>query len=130
MLYDEDQKRVLLHRRDHNTTASPDTWDCFGGEIEGKETENEAFLRELYEELGLIVAENDVSTLSFDRVVYYLVPFKMWETPKISLREGAGFAWLSLEYIYKLPGVTDEATKVLESFKTTSIGKEFININK
>lgn len=127
--YDEEAKRILLHRRDHNTASSPEKWDCFGGKVEDNgETTYEAFLRELCEELGITIEKNNVNKLEFNinnGVVYY-APLSMKDTSKIRLGEGAGFSWFTLECALRLD-ITDEARKILKKFKLTNIGKKFIN---
>ncbi len=127
-LYDENAKRVLLHRRDHNTKEGPDTWDCFGGGMENGELEYEAFLRELHEELRITIDKDKVNKLTINGFTVYYIPFDMKETFKIRLGEGAGFAWLSIEYaLNSLVDINYEARQILESFKLTSAGKKFIS---
>jgi 8-oxo-dGTP pyrophosphatase MutT (NUDIX family) len=115
VLYNKDPKRILLHRRDHKTKNSPDTWDCFGGEIENGETEYDAFLRELHEELGITTIKEDVEKLSIDNLNFlmYLVFFDM-NKKILRLGEGAGFAWLPIDYALSLIDITNDAKTVLK----------------
>lgn len=76
LIYDEASKRILLHRRDHCAKESPDVWDCFGGQIENEETEYEAFLRELCEELGITAEKEKVWKLNNRNYAFYCAPYR------------------------------------------------------
>lgn len=121
VFFDQKNKTVLLHRRDHRAKQSPNMWDCFGGKIETGEKPMEAFIRELYEELEITILEKQIKLLFKDRVkcIYY-IHYPDWKTRAIRLGEGAGYAWFSIEDALKLKTyeiLTDEAYKILSKFK-------------
>ncbi|MEK7652116.1 MAG: NUDIX domain-containing protein [Patescibacteria group bacterium] len=120
LLYDMISKRILLHRRDHEAKESPDCWDCFGGKVENGETAYEGFLRELCEELGITVDKNKVTELALANAgTLYFIPFSMKDTCKLRLGEGAGFAWLSIDYALRLDDITDYAKKIIVIFQAS-----------
>ena len=49
----DEEGRILLQHRDKNIKRFPDCWGFFGGEIEERETPEEAVKREAKEELGI-----------------------------------------------------------------------------
>jgi mutator protein MutT len=54
MIFINDEKKVLLYRRDGNPSIpEPGKWDLFGGHIEAEEKPDEAIVREIREELGV-----------------------------------------------------------------------------
>ena len=55
-----DVDRVLLGHRSPFRRSYPNVWDLPGGHVEQGETEVEALIRELSEELGIRVLEQDV----------------------------------------------------------------------
>jgi 8-oxo-dGTP diphosphatase len=52
-----DSDRVLLCHRSAGRRWYPDVWDLPGGHVEDGETANAALVRELREELGIVIAE-------------------------------------------------------------------------
>jgi len=116
--FDPKTETVLLHRRDHRAKQSPSMWDCFGGKIEKGEGPEKAFIRELYEELGIRIPKDEIISLIKDKNKYiYYIHFPDWLTGAIRLGEGAGYAWFSIEDVFKLTGLTDEACKILSKFE-------------
>ncbi len=65
-----DDGRYLMQLRDNKPEIFfPGHWSCFGGAIEPGETEEAAFRREIFEELGLVVGDGEAryfSRMSFD----------------------------------------------------------------
>lgn len=116
--FDPKYKTILLHRRDHRAKQSPNMWDCFGGKIEIGEKPIEAFIRELYEELEITIAENEAKLLfeDKDKCIYY-IHFPDWKTRAIRLGEGAGYAWFSIAGAFKLTDFTNEACQILSKFE-------------
>lgn len=118
--FDPKYKTILLHRRDHRAQEAKNMWDCFGGKIENGEKPIEAFIRELFEELEVTIAEKDAKLFFKDqnRYIYY-IHFHDWKTRALKLGEGAGFAWFSIQDALKLEciGLTDEAKQILLKFK-------------
>lgn len=116
--FDPNNKTVLLHRRDHRTRESSNMWDCFGGKIEEGETPKKALVRELHEELGIMIPECEAIKLinNENKYIYYIY-FCDWLTQVIKLGEGAGFCWFSLENALNLGDITNEAKNILGKFK-------------
>jgi 8-oxo-dGTP diphosphatase len=53
--------QVLLQHRDNNARNFPNTWALWGGAIEEGETPIGAMIRELHEELNIVVAEDELT---------------------------------------------------------------------
>jgi len=86
-LYDKGAKMACFHRRDGNTTNSPNTWDCFGGAIEDSETITEALERELKEELNIEVQGKDMEFIyEKNNQATYCIHFPISKTKTIKLR--------------------------------------------
>jgi len=51
--------KVLLCHRSADRTWYPDVWDFPGGHVEDGETASAALVRELFEELGIVISEPD-----------------------------------------------------------------------
>ncbi|MBX2853652.1 MAG: NUDIX domain-containing protein [Rhodobacteraceae bacterium] len=97
----ESEGRILCQRRDDKPgVLYRGTWSIFGGGVEPGETRREAGVRELEEETGLRLALENL--LPFRR---FLSPFgkeinvfrarRRVAPEEISLREGAGFGFLT-----------------------------------
>jgi len=114
--YCKEEQKVLLHFRDGNG-CSPYKWDCFGGAIEGKETPDEALSRELFEELRISVrAGQKRLVLEKEENRFYCIDFLFSRTGEIILGEGGGLGWISLEYVLRMEGITDEAKEIIQAF--------------
>lgn len=106
-LYDQKKNAVFLHKRDGNTRVNPNKWAFFGGLNEGPETFVECFMRELHEEIGLVIQPAEAiflreymnTDLNTYRVVFY-VESDISED-KLKLGEGAGFGWVPIGKISK-----------------------------
>jgi mutator protein MutT len=68
--------RVLLCHRSADRAWYPDVWDLPGGHIEPGETPTGALVRELYEELGIVVEEPSVP--EFARVTTSDFDMRVW----------------------------------------------------
>ena len=55
--------KILVYRRDGNTTFRPHELDLPGGAPEGKETPFETFKREVKEEFNLDISKEDLSLI-------------------------------------------------------------------
>lgn len=98
---------VLLHHRDGNTKINPNKWAFFGGLNEGGEDPTGCFIRELHEELGLLLERPQVIPLrsylneqlnTFRNVFYSKSEI---EKSELILGEGAGFDWIPLDDILR-----------------------------
>lgn len=127
-LYSSKKQAVLLHLRDGNTKVNPNKWAFFGGLSEGEESPKQTFVRELKEELHINVDEKDVinlcdylnEELQTYRHVFYVE--SDLELTDMTLGEGAGFDWVSLESIFE-KDLTDKTEKDLKYFLENIIAK-------
>lgn len=124
LLYSPNDQKVLLHKRDDETEASPNKWDYFGGSIESIDQGKieKALIREIYEELGIRIDEKGLELLSAKDNIYYIIFPKYIR--EIKLGEGAGFAWFSFDEalgLYDKDGdksfLTSGAKEYLETLK-------------
>jgi 8-oxo-dGTP diphosphatase len=108
-LYDSAAQSLLLHLRDGNTSNHPNSWAFFGGSGEPGETDVDCCLRELREEIGLILQPDDLVRLreypaadsSGHHIAFYVE--KAVPLEEMVLGEGAGFAWVPLSEVMGLP---------------------------
>ncbi len=99
-------------------------WEFTGGKVEQNETFETALVRELKEEIGIVLNESSLSPLTFSTAVYDNEPFLflVYETSiverNITLKEGQkDYKWVSL--------------KSLKNFQMPPINKNIIkNISK
>jgi 8-oxo-dGTP pyrophosphatase MutT (NUDIX family) len=102
-------KRIGLQLRDaFDHTPAPGQWGTFGGQIEGSETPIETAIRELAEEIGVQLTKNDLiphAIAASPRGVrlYSHICTRTIAAEDITLREGAGFAFLTRTQIATLP---------------------------
>lgn len=100
------KNEILLQHRDAIPSIFyPNYWGCFGGAIDGKETNEEALTRELREELGLKNYSSKYFTcisLDFKPIdgenvyrTYFHVFIPSSDLQKIKLGEGSEYAWIS-----------------------------------
>ena len=106
-LYNPKTKEVLLHKRDDKTPINPNLWGVFGGSNEGDETPTETFVREMEEELGVLLQLDEVVALrdyfneerGTHRYIFYVISDK--KKSDMTLGEGADFDWVSLEKVFE-----------------------------
>ncbi len=120
-LYNPKTKSVLLHLRDDKAPANPNQWGFFGGSSEGNETPKQCFIREIKEELGIeLKDENIISIRDYMnekrgtwRYVFYVK--SDLEKSKMTLGEGADFDWIPLDEVFEYD-LTDKTRQDLEFF--------------
>jgi 8-oxo-dGTP diphosphatase len=105
--YNPKTQAVLLHLRDGNTLENPNKWALFGGSNEGSESPKECFIREIKEELGVFLKENEVKYLcdylNVDRGTQHYVFYVESDIAKdkMELNEGADFDWIPLANVFE-----------------------------
>jgi 8-oxo-dGTP diphosphatase len=99
LFFSED--RVLLAHRTHKRDWAPDTWDVPGGHVERGESETEALVREVREELGIEILQK--STVLSARltgpnfeVAYFVVDTWAGEPYNSAPEEHIEIAWVPL----------------------------------
>lgn len=99
---------LLMHHRDDKPgIANPGCWAGFGGAVEDGETVEEALLREVREETGLVIKEPVFLTDAVDhegdgRLVSLFYVVGDFQAEDIDLQEGAG---VGIQRIADLPGL-------------------------
>lgn len=114
---------ILLQLRDMKEGIHwPGKWGIFGGGIEPGEDIMTAALREVEEEMGLVLTPAQltplakINSLSRNRAALYVFHCVLDITPAdIKLGEGAGFAFLTEEQIAKID-ILDTLRPVLDLF--------------
>ena len=97
---------LLMHHRDDKPgIANPDCWAGFGGAVEDGETVEEALLREVREETGLVIKDPVFLTDAVDhegdgRMVSLFYVVGDFRPEDIDLQEGAG---VGIQRIADLP---------------------------
>ncbi len=100
-LVDEAGRLFLQHRDGRPDVLYPGHWAGFGGALEGAESVEQALIREMEEETGVVLAPGEATffTTAIDPAVNRLVHLAYLERSvapsEIDLREGQGAAWRS-----------------------------------
>jgi len=110
---------LMHHRDDKPEIAHPDCWAGFGGAVEGGETVEQALLREVTEETGLVVKDPVFLTDAVDqegdgRLVSLFYVVGDFRPDGIDLQEGAGVAIQRIEDLSDLK-VTPFVRRAIES---------------
>ncbi|MBI2355685.1 MAG: NUDIX domain-containing protein [Candidatus Doudnabacteria bacterium] len=120
-LYNPKTKSVLLHLRDDKAPVHPNKWGFFGGSSEGSETPKQCFTREVKEELGINLMEENILPVcdylnekrGTWRHVFYVK--SDLDKSKMTLGEGADFDWVPLDEVFDYD-LTDKTRQDLEFF--------------
>jgi isopentenyldiphosphate isomerase len=111
VLIKNDKEEVLLQKRSSTKDLYPDCWDIsVGGHVNFGDSYEVTAVRELNEELGLIISKEDLikkgdvlvilpSTGEFFRIFEYSL--KPGEKIKVSGEEISDTKWMSIKYIKK-----------------------------
>lgn len=121
IIYNPDSRKVLLQKRDSRAPNNPNRWSLFGGALEASEAPRDGLIRELREELSLVIEPEKVSPYrDYDnnkgnhRNVFIFET--RLEKSAMSLAEGEDFDWFSLDEALKLD-LSPSTRKDLEYFK-------------
>lgn len=130
-ILERDDGKILFQLRDNNPNIfNPNKWSLFGGGIEKGESPKEALIRELHEELGLIIKKSEIKnplTINLIAKRNYIFRVKFNEgKEKISLQEGQKFEFLSVKELLKKNNVVKEM-KLFFVFYEPIIKKLFFN---
>ncbi len=112
-----DDRLLVIQRARH--VKAPSTW-CFpGGHIEAGESQAQALVREMREELGIDVEPGErlmTQTKHAGRLVLYCWSATVVEgEPAANPKEVAEIAWLTPAEIRSKPGVLDGTTAILDA---------------
>jgi 8-oxo-dGTP pyrophosphatase MutT (NUDIX family) len=93
----DNQGRIALQLREHNRELNPDHWSVFGGHIENGEEPEQAAIREIEEELSVILSPKKMEPLGrFVRENHaysiFIYPVSH-ELDKAELKEGCSWRW-------------------------------------
>lgn len=100
-LVDGAGRLFLQHRDDRPDVLYPGHWAGFGGALEGAESVEQALIREMREETGVVLVPGEATffTTAIDpeanRLVHLAYLRRFVEPSEIDLREGQGAAWRS-----------------------------------
>lgn len=104
----DDQRRVLLARRPEGKKMAG-LWEFPGGKVEDNETPEQALVRELREELGILITVDDLEPLAFASHTYddfhLLMPLFdciRWSGEPVG-HEGQTLAWVNANDLDKYP---------------------------
>ena len=99
-MIENDQGEVLLQKKTMDYEKGPGVWAFFGGETESKDLEKE-ILRELEEEVGFKLPVEFLFKMSGEFLLH-VFQGKLNDLSKISLGEGAGFAFFAKDELEDL----------------------------
>lgn len=111
-----EDKILFLHRQD--TASQGNLWGIPGGKIEKSESPKQAVIREISEETGFNIANEQIDYL--DKVyirypdydyVFHILKAKVSENPadvKLSFREHKGFTWVTPQDALSMNLMPDE----------------------
>ena len=131
-----DNNQILLSKRSNNRIFNPNKWEICGGHVRAGEKLVEAAIRELKEELGLIIKENELSSILYkecsinnsDSHIFYYYLLKCNKKAKefiIQKKELSEVRWFKIDTIIDLINknndsilFTKERVKVFEIIKS------------
>jgi mutator protein MutT len=121
IIFDTESRKVLLQHRTADARINPNKWGFFGGHGEEGETPDEAFVREIKEELNIALQSSDFRPLfSYEHKengifrYVYLVTSLNAITPLV-ISEGQGYAWVPVSEVFSW-NITSGSRSDLEKF--------------
>lgn len=87
IIYDKQQKKVLLLKRSDREDIGIGTWENAGGAVEHGESLEEALRREIREEVGLSVSVGDLAYVSYVGSMIILVYYCTIKSGNVTLSE-------------------------------------------
>ncbi len=85
---------ALLQKKTLDYIFHPGMWGIFGGVIEEGEDPKKAIIREIYEETGMIIKPRFYISRDYEHGSSKIFVAEIDGTSQISLKEGAGFAFI------------------------------------
>ena len=105
ILYHPEKKALLMQHRDAFAPVHPNQWALFGGVGERGENPDDCLIRELREEIGMIMKKEDFTPLHD----YLIAHLEMWRfvywanctlaKEQMTLGEGADFDWVPVDVV-------------------------------
>jgi 8-oxo-dGTP pyrophosphatase MutT (NUDIX family) len=110
------ERKVLLGLRASWKTAWPDHWDAIGGHVEAGETLEDALIREISEEVGVVATEFDLLASTEERkpelygpCLHHIFRVRRWTggEPYNACDEHSEIRWFDVEDLTALPNLVD-----------------------
>jgi 8-oxo-dGTP pyrophosphatase MutT (NUDIX family) len=112
------QNQILFQLRDEKG-RNPNKWGIFGGGIKKNEKPISAVIRELKEELGLVVPKEKILyECNFRLINYHIFRINLEKIPKKSnLKEGKAMKFMTKKEFFKNPNALWRVKMFLRFFK-------------
>lgn len=99
-----EKREVLLTLRSKEKETAPNMWENTGGSVWAGEKLRQAAVRELYEETGIKIGEQQLIELTYtvyDNVISHIFLVKLNWTPtiKLNLAEAIDYKWVHLDTV-------------------------------
>jgi len=118
-----DSRMLMLFRSE--TETDPSLWGIPAGKVEEGETDLEAIIREVFEETGIQLEENQVEHLEElpieypnMTVVFPIFKVHLDEEAAVTLepREHIDFGWISPDEVLKMPNLMKDVDLIVEKY--------------
>ena len=125
--------KILIYRRDNNTTNNPERIDLPGGGREGDESPFETFQRETKEEFGIDIKEDEIefsctipSVIEPGKKSFFLVAKTSRIKPEDVVFGNEGIEWMMMspsEFIEKSDGIKRQQERVKKYLAAELVSK-------